>query len=151
MAPTPTTIFIINSPDAPAHLAANFGLDPGKTWTVDATGISLAELGKNIPNTPMLGALAKVSGLVGIDQLEESVKKGFGKKFCPGDHRSQRQGGATRLRGGEDGMSELKGWRKLPIGGIILEEGSSRDYHTGGWRTFRPVFHEENCIHCLFC
>ncbi len=76
------TVFIINSPDAPGHLAAHFGLDPGKTWTVDATGISLAELGKNIPNTPMLGALAKVSGLVGIDQLEESVKKGFGKKFA---------------------------------------------------------------------
>ncbi len=75
MAPTPTTIFIINSPDAPAHLAANFGLDPGKTWTVDATGISLAELGKNIPNTPMLGALIKITDVVPIDELAESVKK----------------------------------------------------------------------------
>lgn len=77
-----TTVFIINSPDAPAHLASAFGLDPGRTWTVDATGISLAELGKNIPNTPMLGALTKVSGLVAIDDLEESVRKGFGKKFA---------------------------------------------------------------------
>jgi pyruvate ferredoxin oxidoreductase delta subunit len=48
-------------------------------------------------------------------------------------------------------MSDLKGWKKLPIGGIILDEGSSREYHTGGWRTFRPVFHEENCTNCLFC
>ncbi len=45
----------------------------------------------------------------------------------------------------------LKGWRELPIGGLILEAGSSAKYLTGGWRTFRPVFHAENCIHCLFC
>ncbi len=45
----------------------------------------------------------------------------------------------------------LKGWKDIPIGGLILEPGNSAAYHTGSWRTFRPVWNEENCIQCLFC
>jgi pyruvate ferredoxin oxidoreductase gamma subunit len=52
-------------------------------WTVDATGISLATLGKNIPNTPMLGALARVTGLVGLELVIASLLKDFGKKLSP--------------------------------------------------------------------
>jgi 2-oxoacid:acceptor oxidoreductase delta subunit (pyruvate/2-ketoisovalerate family) len=44
-----------------------------------------------------------------------------------------------------------KGWRKLPIGGMILEPGNSADYNTGGWRTFRPVHVPEKCTNCLLC
>ena len=46
---------------------------------------------------------------------------------------------------------KLKGWKELPPGGVILEPGTSREYHTGGWRTFRPVHQAENCTNCLFC
>lgn len=42
-------------------------------------------------------------------------------------------------------------WQELPIGGILPEPGSAQEYHTGGWRSEKPIFHEENCIHCLFC
>jgi pyruvate ferredoxin oxidoreductase delta subunit len=45
----------------------------------------------------------------------------------------------------------MKGWRELPIGGLIPEPGTSREYHTGSWRTFRPVWDADHCIHCLFC
>jgi pyruvate ferredoxin oxidoreductase delta subunit len=48
-------------------------------------------------------------------------------------------------------MSALKGWRELPAGGVIPEPGTSASYHTGSWRTFRPVWKPEQCIHCLFC
>jgi len=48
-------------------------------------------------------------------------------------------------------MSELKGWKELPIGGIILEAGSAEAYRTGDWRTFRPILDEEKCIKCLRC
>jgi pyruvate ferredoxin oxidoreductase delta subunit len=44
-----------------------------------------------------------------------------------------------------------KAWRELAIGGIIPEGGNSHSYNVSGWRTFRPVFIPENCIHCLFC
>jgi 2-oxoacid:acceptor oxidoreductase delta subunit (pyruvate/2-ketoisovalerate family) len=49
-------------------------------------------------------------------------------------------------------MSEKKkGWRDLPIGGMILEAGNSVEYNTGGWRTFRPIHNADKCTNCLLC
>jgi len=48
-------------------------------------------------------------------------------------------------------MTQLKGWREIPIGGMILAAGSAVEYRTGGWRAFRPVFGETACIHCMQC
>lgn len=44
-----------------------------------------------------------------------------------------------------------KGWKEIPIGGMILEAGNAIEYKTGGWRAFRPVFGEAECIHCMQC
>jgi pyruvate ferredoxin oxidoreductase delta subunit len=44
-----------------------------------------------------------------------------------------------------------KGWTDVPIGGMILEAGNSVEYHTGGWRAFRPVRGEAECTHCFQC
>lgn len=49
-------------------------------------------------------------------------------------------------------MSEkLKGWKELPIGGMILEAGNSHSYETGSWRSLKPVYNKDKCIDCLFC
>ena len=48
-------------------------------------------------------------------------------------------------------MAELKGWRDIPIAGMILDAGNSECYETGGWRAFRPVRGEAECIHCMQC
>ena len=32
-----------------------------------------------------------------------------------------------------------------------MEGGNAGDYETGTWRTWRPVWKEENCSHCLTC
>ena len=48
-------------------------------------------------------------------------------------------------------MIELKGWQELPPGGVIPEGGSARYYETGAWRTYRPVWDLDRCIHCLLC
>jgi len=44
-----------------------------------------------------------------------------------------------------------KGWKDIPRGGLILEPGSAAEYKTGGWRTFRPVWHEDTCKQCFLC
>jgi len=44
-----------------------------------------------------------------------------------------------------------KGWKDIPIGGLILEAGNAERYLTGSWRTFRPVVNEEKCTDCLLC
>ena len=46
---------------------------------------------------------------------------------------------------------EPKGWHDIPIGGMILEAGNAVEYHTGGWRAFRPVRGEADCTHCFQC
>ena len=42
-------------------------------------------------------------------------------------------------------------WHELPIGGVMTEAGSARKYKTGDWRTERPIWNAEKCIHCLTC
>jgi len=44
-----------------------------------------------------------------------------------------------------------KSWKEIPIGGVILEPGSSVDYETGTWRSFRPILDPEKCKHCMIC
>lgn len=45
----------------------------------------------------------------------------------------------------------LKKWKELPIGGIIEKGGTSADYNTGTWRTFKPVRDAKKCTDCLIC
>lgn len=40
--------------------------------------------------------------------------------------------------------------RELPVGDI-LEAGSAKQFKTGDWKTSRPVWNEQKCIHCLSC
>lgn len=44
-----------------------------------------------------------------------------------------------------------KFWETLPQGSVVLEAGSSAKFKTGGWRSMKPVWIEENCIQCMFC
>ena len=50
----------------------------GSVAVVDATGISEKILGRNIPNTAMLGAFAKVTGLVDKEILFQEIEASFG-------------------------------------------------------------------------
>ncbi|MFQ6066945.1 MAG: 2-oxoacid:acceptor oxidoreductase family protein [bacterium] len=74
-------VILINTSETPQAIRRRLGLDKGKVFTVDATSISLETLGKNLPNTPMLGALIKVTSLLNLDTIASSIKHKFGKKF----------------------------------------------------------------------
>ncbi|MDD5162691.1 MAG: 4Fe-4S binding protein [Candidatus ainarchaeum sp.] len=41
--------------------------------------------------------------------------------------------------------------QELPSGAVVLEPGSAKKYHTGAWRTYRPVLHNDKCIKCGNC
>ncbi|WP_024787585.1 MULTISPECIES: pyruvate flavodoxin oxidoreductase subunit gamma [unclassified Lebetimonas] len=45
-----------------------------KVYTVDAIKISQEEIGRAIPNTPMLGAFIKISGIIGFEDFLSSMK-----------------------------------------------------------------------------
>ncbi len=71
-------VIVVNSPRAAAELGLGEGF---RVYTFDGTTFSVERgLGTRtapIVNTTMLGAFAKITGLVGIDALEASVKKYF--------------------------------------------------------------------------
>ncbi|MFC1671955.1 4Fe-4S dicluster domain-containing protein [Planctomycetota bacterium] len=46
---------------------------------------------------------------------------------------------------------ELKGWKEIPIGGLIVEAGNSDTYETGSWRAYKPIHDKEKCTNCLRC
>ncbi|MEM3433506.1 MAG: 4Fe-4S binding protein [Candidatus Methanomethylicaceae archaeon] len=48
-------------------------------------------------------------------------------------------------------MSKTKGWKEIPIGGTIVEPGSSVEFDVTAWRTFRPVFDKSKCTKCGMC
>ena len=48
-------------------------------YTVDAFKISMDTIGRAIPNTPMLGALVKVSGMFELDYFKEKMIKVLSK------------------------------------------------------------------------
>ncbi len=50
-------------------------------YVVIASVIALDEMGRPIPNTPMLGALIKVSEMISLEVLLEDITAKFSKKF----------------------------------------------------------------------
>jgi len=70
-------IVLVNSNLSPGEVRSQIGFK-GKIYTVDATAIAMEALGRNLPNTPMLGALARVTGIVGKDSLAQKVRTKFG-------------------------------------------------------------------------
>jgi pyruvate ferredoxin oxidoreductase gamma subunit len=74
--------FIINSSRDPKEIRAKIkAKSTQKVFTVDATTISVDTIGRVMPNTPMVGALTKVSGLLSLESVLEDMAKSFGKKF----------------------------------------------------------------------
>jgi pyruvate ferredoxin oxidoreductase delta subunit len=39
---------------------------------------------------------------------------------------------------------------ELPVGDIV-EAGTAVNFHTGAWRSERPVWNKDKCINCLVC
>ena len=79
---SPEGVIIVNTCTPPAALRAVLGVvDSVRVASVDATGISLDTLKRDMPNTPMIGALAKLTGLFTLEQITAHLAKTFGKKF----------------------------------------------------------------------
>ncbi len=73
---------IINSQRKPAEIKKQLKGYSGKICTLDAGKISEETLGKNFPNTPMLGAVVKISGVVDADEFLKDMEGSFKHKFA---------------------------------------------------------------------
>lgn len=73
---------IINTQKSPEKIAEDMGLADNITvYTLDADKISEEEIGRVFPNTPLLGAFNKISGLMPEKDFLKQAEKEFGKKF----------------------------------------------------------------------
>jgi len=73
---------VINTARSAAEVGAKLKLKPGqRVHVIDATKIAIDEIGRPIPNVPMIGALLKVAGLLPVDAFAHDIEKKFGHKF----------------------------------------------------------------------
>ena len=90
----PGGIVLINSDQGPAALREKLGLTDAKVYTVDATQISIDEIGRPIPNTPMMGALMSIMPILKLETILADVEKKFkskGEQIVQGNFRAIRR------------------------------------------------------------
>lgn len=159
---------VINSKDKPEDIDLGKEI---KTATVDATSVALEILKAPVTNTAILGALAKATGIVKLESIEEAIKRRFGEKL--GERIGERNALAAHTAytktviGKSRGVKKLepkKQWlpthQELPVGGALVEgkteagfigPGSFVENKVMGWATFRPLRDREKCTMCLLC
>jgi len=78
----PEGAIVINSPKAGEELREKLHGYTGKVYTVDARKISMETLGRYFPNSPMLAAIVKVSGVMEQDKFMDEMKASYKHKFA---------------------------------------------------------------------
>lgn len=73
---------IVNTQKSPEQIREKLNGYQGKICTVDARTISIDALGKYFPNTPMLAAVVKVSGIMDEDAFVKDMEESFAHKFA---------------------------------------------------------------------
>jgi pyruvate ferredoxin oxidoreductase gamma subunit len=75
-------IVIVNTTQTPAKMREILKApEHVKVATVDASGIALDTIKRDIPNTPIVGALVKVHPVVDLESVKGQLLQTFGKKF----------------------------------------------------------------------
>jgi len=73
---------VINTSKTPDEVRPLLKGYQGKVCTIDARTISIDTLGKYFPNTPMLAAIVKVSGIMDEEAFLEDMVTSFQHKFA---------------------------------------------------------------------
>ena len=77
-----TGAIVINTTKDATYLKSVLHGYKGKVYTVDAKKISEEALGKYFPNTPMLAAIVKVSGIMTEEEFINDMQGSFKHKFA---------------------------------------------------------------------
>lgn len=78
----PDGAIIVNTAKSPCSIKEKLGSYTGEIYTIDAKKVSKACLGKYFPNTPMLAAIVKVSGVMEWDTFMTEMQTSFEHKFA---------------------------------------------------------------------
>ena len=77
-----TGAIVINTTKSADYLKSKLNGYEGKVYTIDARKVSMECLGKYFPNTPMLAAIVKVTGIMSDDDFIKDMEGSFKHKFA---------------------------------------------------------------------
>jgi pyruvate ferredoxin oxidoreductase gamma subunit len=77
----PDGVLLINTPQSPAEIRSCLHWDGKKLYTVDASAIAVDTIQRNVPNTPMMGALVKITQLMNFENMLADTRHKLEKKF----------------------------------------------------------------------
>lgn len=73
---------IVNSRRPAAEVKAGLSQFDGMVYVLDAKSVSMRHLGKNLPNTPLLAAAVKLSGIMNEEDFFDNMRGSFAHKFA---------------------------------------------------------------------
>ncbi len=73
---------VVNSAKSPDEIRPLLKGYKGRVCTIDARTVSERNLGNYFPNTPMLAAIVKVSGVLDVEQFVADMEDSFKHKFA---------------------------------------------------------------------
>jgi pyruvate ferredoxin oxidoreductase gamma subunit len=76
-------IVLVNSEASPAEVRRQYRIEGRRLYTIPATRIALDTIKRPIPNTPMIGALTRITDLFPLEKVVDFLRYEFGKKFPP--------------------------------------------------------------------
>jgi pyruvate ferredoxin oxidoreductase gamma subunit len=76
-------LFLMNTTFDIDLIRKRLALGEKKIFALDAYTIAEKELGRAIPNVPMVSALIKVTGLMDLDKFTKNIRGSLGKKLRP--------------------------------------------------------------------
>ncbi len=72
---------VVNTSMSPAEVREATGFHTGQAFTVDASHIAIEEMGRDITNTPMLGAFARATGIFDVEEFAEQLRAWFASRI----------------------------------------------------------------------
>jgi len=137
-------LVLVNHPSTyeETGLAGNF-----KVATVDATKIALETIGRPITNTAILGAFAKISGLVELGSLEKAIKVEFPERIVGSNIEAlSRAFKEVSVPMDASELTKIEKERRESTKPLI-----SYSREVADWRVFHPVIDVEKCVGCKRC
>ncbi len=118
---------------------------PFKVATVDATKVAMETIGRPITNTAILGAFAKVTGMVKLESLEQAAHHQWSGRI--GEMNIKAMQKAYEAATPAVDVSKVK-MEEVKLEGRMRKAGE-RD--VSSWRLYRPVFNDAKCVGCKRC
>lgn len=161
---TEHTKVIVNTDSTPDKMRERLKLYAGTLYCVDAQKIAMDA--KSRVNMVMLGAIAKASGFIPMEAVEQIIRDTVGKKypallecnlkgarlgFEHAEGKAYREDGRYEAVAYEEPRNRW-GYENAPTGGVNPRFGStvSNDL-TASREGYIPLFVQERCINCGLC